>query len=102
MTHALRPYREYRDSGVPWLRRIPAHWTIGPGFSTFREKKVNFPHYLLLQVFGVVSDDRMLGYVPRELAARYAPLMDEGVILYAQVDFVEERRVRIHIFKASE
>jgi type I restriction enzyme S subunit len=24
----LRPYPEYRDSGVPWLGAIPAHWDI--------------------------------------------------------------------------
>ena len=24
----LVPYSEYRDSGVPWLRRIPAHWEV--------------------------------------------------------------------------
>jgi len=28
MTSDLRPYPEYRDSGVPWLGRIPAHWDV--------------------------------------------------------------------------
>jgi len=23
---ALRPYPEYKDSGVPWLGEIPSHW----------------------------------------------------------------------------
>jgi superfamily II DNA/RNA helicase len=50
----------------------------------------------------VMQDDRVLGYIPRELAALYAPLIDAGGILYATVDFIEERRVRIHIFEASE
>ncbi len=36
----MKPYPAYKDSGVPWLGQIPAHWDIGPGFSTFREKKV--------------------------------------------------------------
>ena len=26
MTADLRPYPEYRDSGLPWLGRIPDHW----------------------------------------------------------------------------
>jgi len=26
MTHELRPYPEYKDSGLPWLGEIPAHW----------------------------------------------------------------------------
>lgn len=28
MTKHLRPYPEYQDSGLPWLGRIPAHWSI--------------------------------------------------------------------------
>lgn len=36
----LRRYPAYKDSGVPWLGEIPAHWEIGPGLSAFREKKV--------------------------------------------------------------
>jgi type I restriction enzyme S subunit len=24
----LKPYPEYRDSGLPWLGKIPAHWDI--------------------------------------------------------------------------
>lgn len=36
----FQPYPAYKDSGVPWLGEIPAHWEIGPGFSAFREKKV--------------------------------------------------------------
>src|SRR5260370_41818067 len=28
MTHELRPYPEYKDSGLPWLGGIPAHWEV--------------------------------------------------------------------------
>jgi len=28
MTGGLRPYTEYRDSGLPWLGRVPAHWDV--------------------------------------------------------------------------
>lgn len=28
MTSDLRPYPEYKDSGLPWLGRIPAHWDV--------------------------------------------------------------------------
>lgn len=34
----LTPYPTYKDSGVPWLGRIPEHWKIVPGFSAFQEK----------------------------------------------------------------
>ena len=26
--HALEPYPSYRDSGVPWLGKVPAHWDV--------------------------------------------------------------------------
>lgn len=28
MTQEPRPYSEYKDSGLPWLGRVPAHWDI--------------------------------------------------------------------------
>lgn len=34
----LTPYPAYKDSGVPWLGRVPEHWDICPGFSAFQEK----------------------------------------------------------------
>lgn len=39
MTAELRPYPEYKDSGLPWLGRTPAHWDIrrnGRLFVSFR------------------------------------------------------------------
>lgn len=31
----LRPYREYKDSGVEWLREIPAHWDVAPVYARY-------------------------------------------------------------------
>jgi len=28
MTNDLRPYPEYKGSGLPWLGRVPAHWDV--------------------------------------------------------------------------
>jgi type I restriction enzyme S subunit len=36
----LKPYTEYKDSGLQWLGGIPRHWDMGPGFAAFREKSV--------------------------------------------------------------
>lgn len=36
----LKPYPDYKDSGLQWLGNIPRHWEIKPGFAAFREKKV--------------------------------------------------------------
>ena len=27
-TRALKPYPDYKDSGVPWLGEVPAHWAV--------------------------------------------------------------------------
>jgi len=40
MNAALPAYPAYKDSGVPWLGRIPAHWTQAPGRACYCEKKV--------------------------------------------------------------
>ncbi len=40
MIERLKPYPEYKDSGLPWLGRVPGHWTTAPGFAAFREKEV--------------------------------------------------------------
>jgi len=37
MTTDLRPYPEYKDSGLPWLGQIPAHWDEKRAKYYFRE-----------------------------------------------------------------
>jgi type I restriction enzyme S subunit len=34
ITH-LKPYQEYRESGLPWLGRVPTHWDVRPTFGAF-------------------------------------------------------------------
>jgi len=36
----LKPYAEYKASGLSWLGQVPAHWTVGHGIAAFREKQV--------------------------------------------------------------
>jgi hypothetical protein len=40
MIDGLKPYPEYRQSGIPWLGRIPSHWDVpatgGYSHSTMR------------------------------------------------------------------
>lgn len=35
----IRRYRKYKDSGVPWLGRIPDHWLVVRSKRLFRERK---------------------------------------------------------------
>ena len=37
MNTSLRPYPEYRDSGVDWLGPVPAHWIVERAKAQFRE-----------------------------------------------------------------
>jgi type I restriction enzyme S subunit len=32
----LKPYPEYKDSGLPWLGHVPSRWEIRPAFGAFR------------------------------------------------------------------
>ena len=40
MSADLTPYPAMKDSGVPWLGAVPAHWICLPGRACYREKKV--------------------------------------------------------------
>jgi type I restriction enzyme S subunit len=40
MIENLKPYPEYKDSGLPWLGQVPAHWEIRRGKSVFSESNL--------------------------------------------------------------
>ena len=51
MSAALRPYPEYRDSGVDWLPQVPAHWEIVRNGRLFAERnETGFPDLPVLEV----------------------------------------------------
>jgi type I restriction enzyme S subunit len=31
----LKPYSDYKDSGVPWMGSVPGHWEVRPAFGAF-------------------------------------------------------------------
>lgn len=33
----LKPYPEYKDSGLPWLGQVPEHWALLPNRALFVE-----------------------------------------------------------------
>jgi type I restriction enzyme S subunit len=37
MISELKPYAEYKDSGLPWLGRVPGHWTMSRIKAVLRE-----------------------------------------------------------------
>lgn len=46
-----------------------------------------------------LQDGTLLGYIPKELAEIYAPLIDSGNVLYAEVSEIIEEDVSVHIFR---
>lgn len=57
----LKPYSEYKDSGLPWLGRVPGHWGMRRTKVLLRERvEKGFPHESLLaatQSKGVVRKE---------------------------------------------
>ncbi len=73
----IAPYGEYKDSGVPWLGEIPAHWEVPRLGSMIRFRNLrNHPDMPLLSVVrerGVIprsamSDDENHNFIPDDLS----------------------------------
>lgn len=51
MTGGLKPYPEYRESGLPWLGRIPAHWDVRRNGRLFSQRnETGFADLPILEV----------------------------------------------------
>lgn len=63
----LQPYSEYKDSGLPWLGKIPAQWDMQPNKAVMRKRKVlvgdRHPQFKLLSLTksGVIIRDISTG-----------------------------------------
>jgi type I restriction enzyme S subunit len=40
MIDDLKPYPEYKDSGLPWAGRVPQHWGMVPNRGLLKRRKV--------------------------------------------------------------
>lgn len=40
MISGLKPYREYKESELPWLEHVPSHWALVPNRGLVRRRKV--------------------------------------------------------------
>ncbi len=60
----LKPYPEYKDSGVPWIGKVPKHWQVLPHRAIFEEvKERNHPDEEMLSVTinnGVIKQQKLL------------------------------------------
>jgi len=51
MIEDLKPYAEYKESGLPWLGELPAHWEIKRNASLFQQRNaVGEPDWPILEV----------------------------------------------------
>lgn len=67
----LKPYAEYKESGLPWLGRVPEHWEIRPAVGTFspiRERNFGLSEKTILSLsYGriiIKSAEKLHGLVP--------------------------------------
>jgi type I restriction enzyme, S subunit len=60
----LKPYAEYKESGLPWLGQVPGHWDVFPNRALFSEvKDRNHPDEEMLSVTitrGIVRQTALL------------------------------------------
>lgn len=71
MIEDLKPYPEYKDSGLPWLGEVPAHWEVRPAagaFKPIRERNTGMKEKTVLSLsYGrivVKPAERLHGLVP--------------------------------------
>jgi type I restriction enzyme S subunit len=63
MIDGLKPYPEYKDSGLPWAEKVPSHWQLLPNRGLIRKRKVlvgkNHKNFRLLSLTkrGVIVRD---------------------------------------------
>jgi type I restriction enzyme S subunit len=91
MSIALAPYPEYKDSGLPWLGKIPKHWVISPGFTVFRnkqQKNIGMIETTVLSLsYGkiiVKSPEKLHGLVPESFETYQ--IVDPGEIIIRPTD----------------
>jgi type I restriction enzyme S subunit len=96
MTGGLKPYTEYKESGVPWLGRIPSHWDISPGRAVFSEKQVKNKGLAEKRVLSlsygrivVKPQDKLRGLVPESFETYQ--IVEPGDLIIRATDLQNDR-----------
>lgn len=100
MIEGLKPYDEYRESGVPWIGKVPLEWRVERTKWVFRnEKKLNVgrqnTNVLSLTLRGVVNNnpDSPEGMVPKDYATYQ--LFQKGDLVFKLIDLENIRTSRV-------
>jgi len=62
MIPTLKPYPKYKDSGVPWLGKVPEHWEVVRLGSLFRERGETNEAGQATEVLSVLRDRGVIPY----------------------------------------
>ena len=67
----LKPYAEYKESGLPWLGQVPGHWEVVPSKSLFghRKEKARKDDQMLTasQAHGIIARDEFMAIEGRRV-----------------------------------
>ncbi len=100
MIATLKPYSAFKDSGVPWLGKVPERWEVRRGKWLFRHRKqINTDgansNVLSLTLRGVVNNDpdNPEGLVPKDYATYQ--LFRKGDLVFKLIDLENIRTSRV-------
>jgi len=62
LVEALKPYPQYKDSGLPWLGRVPVHWDLKRLGAVLRERGETNEGKQVTQVLSVLKDVGVIRY----------------------------------------
>jgi len=94
----LKPYAEYKDSGLPWLGQVPGHWELVPNRGLLRRRKVlvgnRHKDYRLLSLTkqGVIIRDLSTGKGKFSSDMGTSQEVREGDIVFCLFDVPETPR----------
>jgi type I restriction enzyme, S subunit len=94
----LKPYAEYKDSGLPWLGQVPSHWSLIPNRGLVRRRKVlvgnRYCEYQLLSLTkqGVIVRDVSTGKGKFSSDLGTSQEVREGDIIFCLFDVPETPR----------
>lgn len=96
----LKPYAEYKDSGLPWLGQVPERWSVQRTKWQFRHRKElnadgNHTNVLSLTLRGVVNNnpDDPEGLVPKDY--RTYQFFAKGDLVFKLIDLENLRTSRV-------
>jgi type I restriction enzyme S subunit len=96
MIEDLKPYPEYKDSGLPWLGQVPAHWEIRPAsgaFSPIRERNTGMNEKTILSLsYGrivVKPTEKLHGLVPESFETYQ--IVNPGVTVIRTTDLQNDK-----------